>query len=308
MYLNMLKKAIIEYCDKNEYVYMEINNIWSISIIYNLFINDIEYENNHNSNDIECYYDIIYNNIKKNYYTVTKLCEQAIVCNNAYEHIILNILGAKYGNGEGVIQNYQKAHELFEKASNKNNSTATNNIGVLYFNGWGVKKNYDVAIKLFTTAFQDNNIHATIALADAFYYGKGVKQDYTRAIELYKKAIKKNKNNYKSRALCNLGNMYKNGNGTPINYDLAAKHYATYCHAKNKDIIAYINLKYRDIFWKIYLHRWWPNKENINKKIIILLLISKYKKFSKYQYIDYFVKGICMIVIKYVAIFEKIEK
>ena len=60
-----------------------------------------------------------------------------------------------------------------------------------------------------------------------------------------------------------------------------------------------------NIEWTTQLHYFWPNKEKLNKKIETLLLISKKRNSNKYDYVNYFVKGICMEVIKYTYMFEK---
>jgi len=59
------------------------------------------------------------------------------------------------------------------------------------------------------------------------------------------------------------------------------------------------------IDWTTKMHTIWPNKQILDDKIKTLLLISKKKHTSKYKYVNCFVKGICMIIIKNICMIEK---
>ncbi|MGX3045274.1 tetratricopeptide repeat protein [Helicobacter sp. T3_23-1056] len=61
-------------------------------------------------------------------------------------------LGLMYTYGEGVRQDYHKAHELYKKACDMKNAMACNNLGVLYTNGLGVKQNRYIAKQYFGKA------------------------------------------------------------------------------------------------------------------------------------------------------------
>jgi len=63
-------------------------------------------------------------------------------------------------------------------------------------------------------------------------------------------------------------------------------------------------LNHPDIVWKTYLHKFWPTKNNIENKIIVLLLISKKRNTSKIN-MKWMVKGITMIIIEYVVTLQK---
>ena len=54
-------------------------------------------------------------------------------------------LGKRYERGDGVVQDYVKAREWFEKAAAKDNSNAMNTLGGLYENGHGVTRDYGKA-------------------------------------------------------------------------------------------------------------------------------------------------------------------
>jgi uncharacterized protein len=58
-------------------------------------------------------------------------------------------LGWLYANGQGVAQDYAKAHEWYEKAAEKGDPIAMGNLGLLYHNGQGVRQDYAKAREWF---------------------------------------------------------------------------------------------------------------------------------------------------------------
>jgi TPR repeat protein len=85
-----------------------------------------------------------------------------------------NNLGALYYHGKGVQQNYEIAVELFARASQKGNPSATNNLGICY---------EEVSIVLFThfIIYESTCINKHIK-------GRGVPRDLIMAAKLYKEA------------------------------------------------------------------------------------------------------------------------
>jgi tetratricopeptide (TPR) repeat protein len=61
----------------------------------------------------------------------------------------MNNLGFLYANGQGVVQDYVKAREWYEKAADSGNALAMTNLGVLYANGLGVAQDFVKARELF---------------------------------------------------------------------------------------------------------------------------------------------------------------
>ena len=59
-------------------------------------------------------------------------------------------LGWIYANGEGVVQNYEKAFEWYSKAANQGFAMAQYNRGLLDQNGQGVEKDDKKAFELYS--------------------------------------------------------------------------------------------------------------------------------------------------------------
>ena len=128
-------------------------------------------------------------------------------------------LGRKYYFGNGVLQNYSKAAEYFQKAVLQGSVKAQNDLGVMYEEGKGVKQDYSKAVELYLKAAQQDYAYAQNNLGALFEKGKGVKQDYGKAFEWYRKAALQKH----ADAQYNLGMMYKNGKGVTKDSDEAIK-------------------------------------------------------------------------------------
>ena len=70
-----------------------------------------------------------------------------------------------YDNGEGVVQNYEKAFEWYSKAANQGNAQAQYNLGSLYHNGQGVEKNDKRAFEWYRKAANSGHSQAKLVLA-----------------------------------------------------------------------------------------------------------------------------------------------
>ena len=53
-----------------------------------------------------------------------------------------NNLGAMYGSGIGVLENYTEAVKWFRKAADQGLADAQSNLGFMYRNGYGVPENF----------------------------------------------------------------------------------------------------------------------------------------------------------------------
>ena len=167
----------------------------------------------------------------------------------------MNSLGVLYYNGEGVQKDYNKAFELFKKASDLGYTTAHGWLADCYFYGQGTKINYEKALQFYLKVkprgvieyqigyiyarclstgsdypkaaehFQKGvdfgNTNSMINLGILYYEGKGIQQDYYKAFELFKKASDlENKTAYAWLAEC-----YYYGNGTKKDYQKALQLY-----------------------------------------------------------------------------------
>ena len=126
----------------------------------------------------------------------------------------VTVLGWFYENGCGVAQDYVRARELYEEASDKGEALAMNNLGGLYERGWGVAQDYVRARELYEKAAGKSNARATNNLGRLYENGWGVPQDYVKARELYEKAADKGD----PQAMTSLGLIYRNGQGVARDY------------------------------------------------------------------------------------------
>jgi TPR repeat protein len=130
-------------------------------------------------------------------------------------------LGFMYRNGYGVAKDYKKSIEWYQKAAEKGNATAQANLGFMYRNGYGVAKDDKKAIFWYQKAADQGHAAAQFNIGVIYYNGDGIAKDYKKAIEWYKKAADQ-ENAY---AQNNLGFMYQNGYGVAKDYKKSIEWY-----------------------------------------------------------------------------------
>ena len=81
----------------------------------------------------------------------------------------------RYHDGDGMAQNFIKAHRLYEKAATLGNKNAQINLGYMYFVGEGVPQDYKIAREWYLQA--SDTIEARTNLAAMYEYGLGVEKD-----------------------------------------------------------------------------------------------------------------------------------
>src|SRR5262249_8079580 len=89
---------------------------------------------------------------------------------------------------KGVIQDYGKAREWYQKAADAGNTHAMNELGLLYAKGLGGAQDYGKAREWYQKAADAGNTHAMNELAWLYQNGKAGAQDYGKAREWYQKA------------------------------------------------------------------------------------------------------------------------
>ena len=104
--------------------------------------------------------------------------------------VSMRIPGILYHNGEGIAQDYAKAHEWFEKSADKGDASSMSNLGSLCANGQGVAQDYTKARELFQKAADKGEAIGMTNLGLLYENGQGVAQDDAKARELYEKAAK----------------------------------------------------------------------------------------------------------------------
>lgn len=120
-----------------------------------------------------------------------------------------------------VQPDYQEAARLFQLASDRGETNATNDLGVAYYKGEGVPKDYKEAIRLLRLAADSGNATAQYNLGWAYIDSMGVPQDFSEAAKWYRRAADQNH----PIAQIEIGDAYANGHGVPQSWEEAFKWY-----------------------------------------------------------------------------------
>jgi TPR repeat protein len=130
----------------------------------------------------------------------------------------LNIQGYIYEYGKGIKQDYVKAFQLYEKASNLGNALGMFNLGWMYHHGTGVQQDYSKAIDLYEKAVELNNTNAINVLTSMYRFGRETDMNYNGVIQLYKKVMELGDKN----AMYNFGYMFMDEKMIERDYDKAS--------------------------------------------------------------------------------------
>ncbi|CAI2177760.1 4633_t:CDS:1 [Funneliformis geosporum] len=97
----------------------------------------------------------------------------------------LRRIGINNYNGIGIIQNYEKAFNYFQKAAKRGNRIAQCNLGVCYIYRNGIEKNKLKAFEFFKKSAEQGYKDAQFWLG--YYYDKeyGIKFNKEKAFEFY---------------------------------------------------------------------------------------------------------------------------
>ncbi|QOW51457.1 MULTISPECIES: tetratricopeptide repeat protein [unclassified Acinetobacter] len=137
-------------------------------------------------------------------------------------------LGVMYDLGKGVDKNIDKALELYQLSAKKNNPEALFNLGVYYTSD---KIDYEKAFNLFLKASSLGHIKAKTNLATMYFLGLGVNKNYKEGRKLINDAA----NNGDSLAKLNIGLYYFEGKfGFEKNYELSRKWLEESCSMKEE--------------------------------------------------------------------------
>jgi TPR repeat protein len=165
--------------------------------------------------------------LKQSYVMAAMLYEKAVVqgdpdamCNLAH----------LYEDGQGVVQSFKKAAELYTMAAEQGtvNARSMFNLGNLYRDGKGVAQSSKKAVKYFSLAADQGHVKAMNSLGALYFQGqdiaqslcrdgKGVDQSFKKAIENFTMAAEQGHAN----AMVNLGVMYIQGQGVAQSNELA---------------------------------------------------------------------------------------
>jgi TPR repeat protein len=131
------------------------------------------------------------------------------------------LLGAMYGNGEGVQQDYAQAVAWSRKAADWGLALAQTNLGIMYEKGQGVPQDYTQAVAWYREAADQGYATAQFGLGTMYQSGEGLPQDYAQAVAWYRKAADQGY----AAAQSNLGVMFERGQGVPQDYTQAVDWY-----------------------------------------------------------------------------------
>ena len=135
---------------------------------------------------------------------------------------MINSVGYKFMNGNGVPQNYTEAFNYFLKAAENGDSNSQERLGYLYYMGYGVKKNAAKAAEWWLKAAEQGDAVAQCCLGSRYHNGEGVEQNYAEAFKWFSMAAEQGD----AMAQNNVGCCYENGCGVEQNYAEALKWYS----------------------------------------------------------------------------------
>ena len=130
-------------------------------------------------------------------------------------------LALLYYNGQGVEQNFLKAFESFEQLANQKHAEAQNMLALLYYNGQGVEQNFSKAFEILDKSENQKNAEAQYLLGLLYYNGQGVEQNFSKAFEW----LEQSGNQGHAEAQNMLGLLYGNGKGVEKDYNKAFEWY-----------------------------------------------------------------------------------
>ncbi|MCP4699770.1 MAG: tetratricopeptide repeat protein [Gammaproteobacteria bacterium] len=128
-------------------------------------------------------------------------------------------LGVAYWKGQGIVQDYTEAVELFHKAVKQGNASAQYNLGIACWEGQGIARDYTEAVKWFRKAAEQGDAPAQHNLGLACRQGRGTAQNHTEAVKWFRNAAEQGV----ARAQYNLGIACRQGEGVAQDYTEAVK-------------------------------------------------------------------------------------
>lgn len=131
-------------------------------------------------------------------------------------------LGARYGRGDGVPQDVEKAVRLLTEAAERNDPDALYWLGTAYTNGVGVPKNEAQAVLLYERAAAQGHAEAQYVLAVMISTGQGgISPNWAAAIPFFWKSADQGF----PLAEFMMGYAYQQGQGVDRNPEIAAYWY-----------------------------------------------------------------------------------
>ena len=135
-------------------------------------------------------------------------------------------LGYVLLEGEGVEQDEEKALKWLRKGSNMNDGYSQYLLGNLYVYGRaGLEEDYDEALKLYRKAIEKGETGPLNQLCRMYCLGLGVEVDDDEAIKWGMKWYKKGAYEMDSGCMLQIGYLYDDDGGLPVNYQESVRWY-----------------------------------------------------------------------------------
>ncbi len=96
-----------------------------------------------------------------------------------------HMLGVLYENGQGVLQDFARARQWYEKAAAQGNAEAQYNLGVMYDYGYGAPQDYQQARQWYEKAAAQGLAVVPYNLGVLYHHGYGGPQDFVQAHKWY---------------------------------------------------------------------------------------------------------------------------
>jgi TPR repeat protein len=139
--------------------------------------------------------------------------------NNQNNSNSLFLLGYFNYFGIGIIENNDKAFNLFIKASEKDHLLAQSYVGDCYLQGYGTFQSEELAFKYLEKVAKQEFTFGQVFIGYLYENGVGINKDLKKTLYWYEKAV----NNGNIMAMFNLGTCYYNGIGVEKDYNKAFK-------------------------------------------------------------------------------------
>ena len=142
-------------------------------------------------------------------------------------------LANRYREGDGVPENLSDSLQWYRKAAESRHPDAMNDLGSMLLDGHGCKADPAEAFKWYELAAKTGHPVACYNLAKRYLHGE---IDLPQAFHWFSEAARQND----TEAICELGTMYRFGQGTRRNLVAAAEFHLI--AAKKGDVVAIGNL------------------------------------------------------------------
>lgn len=156
--------------------------------------------------------------IDNNYEKAAQLWQQASELGDAESCLFL---GECFYNGYGVEISMEKALELWHQAADLGSVDACFNLGVCYSNGYGTDVSMKKAFGFYERAAEAGNKDAKFLVALCYFGGEGVYKSYDAAVSIFRELAL---DGY-ADAQYYMGVCYENGYGVPVSYEDAMEWY-----------------------------------------------------------------------------------